>query len=311
MLPVGEARVKIRLLVFLLFALSLFCPAAGAQHVAITFDDLPAHGDLPPGTTRADVAKNILAVLKAHHVKQAYGFVNASKLETVPEDKEVLNLWVAAGYPLGNHGYTHMDVAAHSAEEFEADIAGNEAVLKTFMPSGDWHWFRYPFLREGETPEKYHAVHAYLQQRGYRVAQVTLDIGDWAWQGPYARCMAKKDTESVKWLKESYLDIANEDINLSQKVAHLLLGHDVPHVLLLHVGAFNAVMLPQLLNLLKKKHFRIESLEKVESDPVYKITPEPLTNWEGGLLDQILASRNLDLPPHKQRPMQKLSEICQ
>jgi hypothetical protein len=105
--------------------------------------------------------------------------------------------------------------------------------------------------------------------------------------------------------------IANEDINLSQNVARLLFGHDVPHVLLLHVGAFNAVMLPQLLDLLKKKHFRIEPLEKIESDPVYTIVPDPLTNWDGGLLDQILASRKLPLPPHKPRPMEKLAEICQ
>ena len=98
--------------------------------------------------------------------------------------------------------------------------------------------------------------------------------------------------------------------NLSQNVARVLFGHDVPHVFL-HVGAFNAVMLPQLLDLLKKKRFRIVPLEKVESDPVYKITPEPLTSWDGGLLDQILASRKLPLPPHKQRSMQQLSEICQ
>jgi peptidoglycan/xylan/chitin deacetylase (PgdA/CDA1 family) len=84
---------------------------------------------------------------------------------------------------LGNHGYTQMDLAARSADEFEAHIAGNEPVLKPLTPSGDWHWFRYPFLREGDTSEKYHAVHAYLAQHGYRVAHVALDIGDWAWQG--------------------------------------------------------------------------------------------------------------------------------
>src|SRR5262249_49752567 len=149
------------------------------------------------------------------------------------------------------------------------------------------------------------------QQHGYRVAQVTLDIGDWAWQGPYARCMAKNDSESVKWLVESYMDIANEDINLGRNVARLLFGHDVPHVLLLHIGAFNALMLPRLLALLKEKHFQIVPLAKAESDPVYKVTPEPLSNWDGGLLDQILASRKLELPPHKQRPMQRLAEICQ
>jgi peptidoglycan/xylan/chitin deacetylase (PgdA/CDA1 family) len=295
----------------LLLVFLLTCPHAPAQQVALTFDDLPAHGDLPPGVTRADVARKILAILKAHRVKQAYGFINAEKLEKVPEDREVLNLWLGAGYPVGNHGFTHMDLAAHSAQEFEADIAGNEPVLKSLMPSDDWHWFRYPFLREGDTPEKYHAVHDYLKQHGYRVAQVTLDTGDWAWQGPYARCMAKNDAASVKWLEESYMDIAEEDINLGRNVSRLLFGHDVRYVMLLHIGAFNAVMLPQLLDLLQKKHFRFVPLEKAQSDSVYKISPEPLTNWDGGLLDQILTSRKLALPPHKQRPMQKLAEICQ
>ena len=32
--------------------------------VALTFDDLPAHGQLPPGETRFDVAKSILGTLK-------------------------------------------------------------------------------------------------------------------------------------------------------------------------------------------------------------------------------------------------------
>ena len=301
---------KVRLYPALL-ALVLTSTHVPAQQVALTFDDLPAHGDLPPGMTRADVARKILAILKAHHVKQAYGFINGEKLEKVPEDKEVLHLWLEAGYPLGNHGYTHMDLGAHTAQEFEVDIAGNEPVLRSLMPSTDWRWFRYPFLREGDTPEKYHAVHDYLKQQGYRVAQVTLDTGDWAWQGPYARCMAKNDAASVKWLEESYMDIANEDINLGRNVARLLFGHDVRYVMLLHIGAFNTVMLPQLMDLLHKKHFHIVPLEKAEADPVYKISPEPLTNWDGGLLDQILTSRKLELPPHKQRPMQRLAEICQ
>ena len=37
---------------------------AAGQEVAITFDDLPSHGPLPNGTTRADVARSILAALR-------------------------------------------------------------------------------------------------------------------------------------------------------------------------------------------------------------------------------------------------------
>src|SRR5262249_34740742 len=120
MLPFG-GPVKVRGLFWLFLAFWLIGSRAGAQQVAVTFDDLPAHGDLPPGVTRTDVAKKILATLKAYHVKQAYGFINAKNLENTPQNREVLNLWIEAGQPLGNHAYSHMDLAAHSAEEFESD----------------------------------------------------------------------------------------------------------------------------------------------------------------------------------------------
>ena len=50
---------------------------AAAQEVALTFDDLPAHGPLPPGVTRLDVAKSIISTLKAANAPQVYGFINA------------------------------------------------------------------------------------------------------------------------------------------------------------------------------------------------------------------------------------------
>src|SRR5438552_3556238 len=42
------------------------CPglAFGATEMAITVDDLPAHGALPPGTTRLAIAERMIAVLK-------------------------------------------------------------------------------------------------------------------------------------------------------------------------------------------------------------------------------------------------------
>ena len=47
----------------------LGCPLpAHAQEVAITVDDLPSHGPLPPGTTRVDVTREMLAAFKAANV---------------------------------------------------------------------------------------------------------------------------------------------------------------------------------------------------------------------------------------------------
>ena len=150
-----------------------------AQKVAITFDDLPLNGDLPPGVTRVEIVGNTLAVLKTRHVPAVYGFVNAKKLEGNEDAAEALKLWADAE-PVGNHTYAHLDLNANPAEAFEREIEEDEPVLELeAAKDSNWHWLRYPFLREGDTAEKRRAVRAYLQARQYRVAQVTLDWEDY------------------------------------------------------------------------------------------------------------------------------------
>jgi len=288
----------------------IFPSLVHAQQVALTFDDLPAHGDLPPGMSRAEVAQKILTILKAHHVRQAYGFINAQKLEKVAADRDVLTQWTAAGYPLGNHTYSHRNLTEYTAEEFAADIAANEPVLRELMPAGNWHWFRYPFLEEGNTPEKYHAVREYLQLHGYRVAQVTLDFHDYGWNGPYARCSAKNDMRAIEWLKQSYMASADASLDFGQQASRLLFDRDIRHVMLLHLGAFETVMLPELLDLLKKRHFKIVTLEKAQSDPAYKFIPEGLSSWSGSLIEQVAEARKMKTPPVAEWPEEKLAALC-
>jgi peptidoglycan-N-acetylglucosamine deacetylase len=299
-----------RFVCFVALVAALLATAA-AQEVALTFDDLPAHGPLPPGMTRLDVAKSIIATLKAANAPQVYGFINAVKLEQVPEDRAVLEEWRAAGYLLGNHTYSHLSLTDNTVEAFEKDIAANEPALRSLMGKEDWHWFRYPFLWEGETLEKRDAVRAYLKDRGYRVAQVTLDFEDYAWNAPFARCAAKNDQKSIEWLKSSYLDTARQYIELDQKMSQMVFGRDVKHVFLLHLGGFQTVMLPQLLDLLKQKGFRLVTLEEAESDPAYQSNPNAALKYGGSLLEQMIEARHLKYPPVSPKPMKELEALCQ
>ncbi len=136
---------------------------------------------------------------------EVYGFINAAKLEKTPDDMAVLKAWRTAGNPLGNHAYSHPSLNDLTPAQFEADIAKDEPVLSKLMAGEDWHWFRYPFLWEGDTLEKRHAVRAYLQQNGYQIAQVSMDFEDYLWNAPYARCVAKQDSQSIEGLRASYL----------------------------------------------------------------------------------------------------------
>src|ERR1700685_4693367 len=152
------------------------CGTCAAQKLAITMDDLPRNGELPPGVTQAEMTKKVLAILKERHVPPVYGFINAKKLEGNEDAADALKLW-AAEEPIGNHTYSHIDLEKNPPEEYEREIDENEPVLALLEshagPENDCHWFRYPFLREGDTLEKRRAVRAYLKAHGYRVAQVT------------------------------------------------------------------------------------------------------------------------------------------
>lgn len=277
--------------------------------VALTFDDLPVHAGLPPGMTRLDVARGILAALKAAHAPPTYGFVNAKTADT-PENQEFLRLWRAAGHPLGNHTFSHMDLDANSTAAFQADILADEPLLRDLMGNANWHWLRFPYLREGKTLEKRNAVRSFLKEQGYRVAQVTLDFSDWALHGPYARCLAKDDQTAAAGLKETYLGEAARSLTEGQQLAAQIYGHDIPHVMLLHVGALHVDMLPRLLDLLEKRGFDLVTLEEAQSDPAYAIDPGQPRDAGESLLYQMLAARNLPFPSHADSPLGKVDALC-
>ncbi len=128
----------------LIFLLGLMAIPATAQQIAITFDDLPAHGQLPPGETRLDVANSILTTLKTEHLPPVYGFINGVRTEETPASLAVLKAWRAAGEPLGNHTWSHPDIGDLTSAQFESEIEKNEPLLRSLMDSEDWHWFRYP-----------------------------------------------------------------------------------------------------------------------------------------------------------------------
>jgi peptidoglycan/xylan/chitin deacetylase (PgdA/CDA1 family) len=289
---------------FVLAALSLTLALAPGQppaptpiRIALTFDDLPNHGPLPPGMTRADVARSLIATLKAHRTPPVYGFINARQLETSPADAAVLRLWREAGFPLGNHTYSHMDLHTHTPDEFERDVAANEETLRTYMGESDWQWFRYPFLREGDTPGKYRAVRDLLARRGYRVAQVTVSFDDYAYNDPYARCLARNDREGLAWLERSYRERAVASLVRARDASRTLFGRDIGHVLLLHIGAFETVMLPHLLDILAQQGFAVATLEDVQKDPIYAEPPDMAGPWSGSFINQMEAARRLPRQP--------------
>ncbi len=288
-------------------------PKDAPLQVAFTFDDLPAHGPLPPGEYRPEPMRSIITTLKAERMPPVYGFVNGFRVAEYPYQMELLREWLASGNPLGSHTWSHPALDQTSAKQYIANIAEDEPLLKKLDPRGDWHWFRYPFLEEGNPLAKREAVRGWLLAHDYRIAEVTIDFGDYMWNDAYARCAVKHDDAAIGSLHDSYLATAAEYITYSRTLSQRLYGRDIPYVLLLHVGAFDAKMLPDLIALYRSRGFEFVTLPQAESDPVYGADPkiDPKIAYPGGglLLELQAAARKVDTPDASE-PEKQLDAMC-
>lgn len=256
--------------------LSLFAPAPS---VVLTFDDLPEHGPLPAGMDAADVARSITATLRQHGVAVAYGFVNMAQVERNPALAKALMIWTEAGQPLANHGWSHARLDDLTPAAFERELMLNDAQLA----SGP-RYFRYPFLAEGKDTALRDAARHILADRGYSIAPVSIDFSDWAYNSAYARCTGQGDSVGIVKLEELFLANADIAIRSARDTSRSLNGRDIPHVVLLHAGAFTARMLPELLSLIERQGLRTTTLADALADPVYAAARNPALPFESSTL---------------------------
>ncbi len=297
---------------FILGAVALLAAgsARAADHfdIAITVDDLPAHGSLPQGMTRVGIGQATLAALKAHHVPQAWGFVNAKRLVEEPGSVQMLRDWRAAGYPLGNHTYSHMGLSANTVGAWTADLEEGEPILTDLMAGENFKFLRFPFL-DGGNATNHDAAIAYLQAHGYRIADVSVSFSDWAFTDPYSRCLAKGDTAAIAAMKTRYMDGVRSEIARMKALSQKVYGRVIPQALLTHGGGFSSIMLPQVLDELDKAGAHYVTLEQAESDPAYAETDARA--GMGTVMERTAGEKGIDISAIPSSPgVGDLDKLC-
>jgi peptidoglycan/xylan/chitin deacetylase (PgdA/CDA1 family) len=136
-----------------------------------------------------------------------------------------------------------------------------------------------------------------------------MSFADFSYNEPYARCVAKNDAAAIAQLETSFLDAAAADAAFRRAMSHALFNRDIPYVLLMHVGAFDARMLPRLLKLYRDEGFTFVSLEDAEKDPFYKSLIDPSLPQEPENLEGAMQARGLPFPPWP-KPGLDLNSLC-
>lgn len=238
-----------------------------ARAVAITIDDLPRGGDGGPRTLAGVVAMTTQLLQPfADQKVPVIGFVNEGRQDWGADGlRQVLDLWLDAGADLGNHTYSHPDINQLPLETYTADITKGETTVRAALAARkrELRYFRHPFLHTGPTPEIKRGLQAFLDGRGYRVAPVTIDDADYMYAALYTR-PALRDR-----VRQEYVGYMESVVAFFEQRSVEVVGREFPQVLLLHANQLNADLMPQLLEMFRRRGYRFVSLEEALADPAY------------------------------------------
>jgi len=254
----------------LLLALISAGAAPQGRTIAITFDDLPNGGARLELAELESMTDRILKSLGDARVP-AIGFVNESKLEVKGEYERrigVLERWLEAGVPLGNHTYSHPDINTTPLLVYQEDVMKGEGVTAALMRVHDKKlaWFRHPFTHTGADQKSRDGLDAFLEHRHYRVAPFTIENSDWMFNAVYLRAHDSAQREKIR---REYLDYNDRMTAWFEQISRETLGYELPQILLIHASPLNADALPELLVRLRGRGYSFVTLEESMSDAAY------------------------------------------
>ena len=141
--------------------------------ISFTFDD----GDTSDvaGFRNNDWNQMILNHLKDNKITSAF-FVKGKGLDN-DKGKKIIQSWNDEGHIICNHTYTHRSYNSSSFVDYKTDFLKNDSLIKNF--SNFTKFFRFPYLKEGETADKIQLFRELLKENSYRNGYVTIDASDW------------------------------------------------------------------------------------------------------------------------------------
>ena len=260
---------------FNLVASFLFCgisAVAAAQSVAFTFDDGP-NLEATPLLSAEQRNSAMLAALAKHEVKAAL-FVTASYGANQTTGLALTKAWGQAGHALGNHTMTHPDLNSPtlSLTQYQQEILDCDKIISA-LP-GYQKWFRFTYLREGNTPEKRDGMRTFLKQQNYRNAYVSLDTSDWRLNEKLIEILNKNKDADIKPIKQAYLAHVKQRALAYRLLAQQLQGRDIAQVMLMHHNLINALCLDDVIAMFKTMGWSIITPAAAFADPVYQLVPD-------------------------------------
>ena len=268
-------------------------PVTAARPLLITVDDLPVaspaqHRD---PDERERITRELLAVLAKHRIR-AVGLVTWAQVRE-PRDRRFLEQWLAAGHELGNHSDRHLDYTTTDTTAYIADVESGRKQLAAFLAEHDrkLRFFRFPFLREGDTPEKLQAMRRYLARSGQRNLPVTIDNEDWAFEAGWVEARRRGDAAARDSIAAEYQSQLRLEVRDHEARGDGLFERQTPQILLLHANEIGTAQWDGLFSWLVRSGHRFASADEVLADAAFAATHEYVGRYGCGLWHRLADER--------------------
>jgi peptidoglycan-N-acetylglucosamine deacetylase len=265
-------------------------PQKPDRQVAITIDDLPAGmADRMPAADITAMTAKLLGTLRDQKIP-VVGFVNEKKLYKTGEVDErikALQMWIDYGFELGNHTFSHASLNQVGLKAWEDEVIQGESVTRMLLAPRKMklRYFRHPYLDTGRDLLTRRQAEAFLVERGYRIAPITLDGWDWMFAGLYEDAKKRSDTGLQQQIVKEYLAYHDAVFTYDEKLSVKVVGYEPKQILLLHASNLEADHIGELLDVLRKRGYRFITLEDALGDAAYSL-PDTYVGEEGtGWLD--------------------------
>src|SRR5580693_8894253 len=255
------------------------------RQVAVTIDDLPAGmADRLPAADITALTTKLLTTLRDQKIP-VVGFVNEKKLYKTGEVDErikALQMWLDYGFELGNHTFSHASLNQVGLKAWEDEVIQGESVTRLLLAQHKMklRYFRHPYLDTGRDLLTRRQAEAFLVDRGYRIAPITLDGWDWMFAGLYEDAKKRNDTTLQAQIVKEYLAHHDSAFAYAEQLSAKVVGYEPKQILLLHASNLEADHIGELLEVLRKRGYRFVTLEDALGDQAYSL-PDTFVGEEG------------------------------
>lgn len=189
--------------------------------------------------------------------------------KTDAKGKKLLKSWNDAGHKIANHTFLHLNYNAVTTtiSDFKNELLKNNEVINSY--SNYSKFFRFPYLKEGNTTEKVNAFRKFLKLQNYKNGYVTIDASDWYIDSRLIKRLRENPNADISDFRAFYLDHIWERAQFYEKLSLEINGRHINHSLLLHHNLTSALFMDDLIKMFKAKGWKITSASKAYEDPVY------------------------------------------